>query len=115
MKTCSKCQETKPLTDFYVNSEGYVRGECKSCSLSRNKRWRQEQFDLYTKYKSSLSCERCGFDDARALQFHHHNDDKEDSVAELIRHRSFERVMEEISKCEVLCANCHSIEHNMGL
>ena len=114
MKECSKCKQTKPLTEFYINSEGYVRGECKSCFQLRNKTWRKEQLSLYRKYKSSLCCERCGFSDHRALQFHHPNGDKEWEVANLVRHRSFDNVMKEIQKCEVLCANCHMIEHSKG-
>lgn len=115
MKKCSKCKNTKPLSEFYINSEGYVRGECKKCFQVRNKRWRLEQWDLYQGYKNTLSCERCGFSDSRALQFHHTNDDKDMEVSNMIHYRSFQKVMEEINKCEVLCANCHMIEHSKGL
>lgn len=65
--------------------------------------------------KSQLSCVQCGYDKhPAALQFHHHNDDKIDSVTYLVltANASWEKVIAEISKCVVLCANCHAILHD---
>lgn len=64
-------------------------------------------------YKESLSCERCGFSDFRALEFHHSNHNEKDfNVADMIRSgSSIETILREIEKCEVLCSNCHQIEH----
>lgn len=57
-------------------------------------------------------CERCGYSDKRALQFHHATGTKEKAVATLaIAGYSKKRIAAEISKCIVLCANCHQIEH----
>lgn len=41
-------------------------------------------------------CNRCGFDDIRAIEVHHKDRDRNNN---------------ELSNLEVLCANCHSIEH----
>jgi hypothetical protein len=60
------------------------------------------------------ACQRCGFDNPVALQFHHLDPSLKDlSVSEAISHGwSKERIGKEIEKCEVLCANCHAIEHS---
>ena len=44
------------------------------------------------------------------LDFDHINDDKKFNISEYRRHTSgFNKVKEEISKCEIVCANCHRI------
>ena len=65
-------------------------------------------------YKSGKQCSRCGFTDWRAFQFHHR--DSEDKVLEIAQAVawgwSWERILAEISKCDLICANCHQIEHS---
>lgn len=57
-------------------------------------------------------CASCGYSDKRALQFHHVRGTKDYSVAELsIAGYSKNRILKEIQKCIVLCANCHQILH----
>jgi hypothetical protein len=59
-------------------------------------------------YKSSIGCQHCGIDDWRVLDFHHLGD-KERPVSNT-GSWSLLRVLKEIAKCQVLCANCHRIE-----
>ena len=112
MKTCSKCAITKELSEFHSAGNGYLRGECKIC---QKKVVRERQASLredYIKWKKTLKCNRCGFDDHRALQFHHKRD-KEGNIANMIHSGfSIETVKAEAEKCEVLCANCHQIHHS---
>ena len=57
-------------------------------------------------------CARCGFADYRALEFHHHQGEKDFNVADMIRSGlSTNKIKLEIEKCVVLCSNCHQIEH----
>lgn len=57
--------------------------------------------------REAVGCRYCGFDDFYgALDFHHPNDDKERSVMH-IANSSWEEALEELKKCEILCANCH--------
>ncbi len=75
------------------------------------RKWRRRVFKLL-----GDQCQRCGFDDERALQLHHSNRDgkkhrgrKGSTVAyyrQLIR-----EIKTDSSKIELLCANCHAIEH----
>jgi len=56
-------------------------------------------------------CERCGYDKCvDALDFHHKGG-KDFSISDKGYTRSWEKVKEEIDKCELLCANCHREEH----
>ncbi len=51
---------------------------------------------------------KCGFDHPAALQFHHRNPNKKEKELSMVYESwSIERIMKEIKKCEVLCANCH--------
>ena len=54
-------------------------------------------------------CERCGYDRCiEALEFHHTDPSKKDfNVSQRGYTRSWKRVMEELDKCIMLCANCH--------
>lgn len=118
MKTCSKCGITKELTEFHsaghYRSDGtqYLRGECKICQKKVVKKRDKLVREQYVAWKKTLECNRCGFKDYRALQFHHEGD-KENNIATMLAGGySIENIKKEASKCEVLCANCHQIHHS---
>jgi hypothetical protein len=57
-------------------------------------------------------CEDCGYDvSAAALEFHHRNSKtKEFGLGNF--NGSWERLVAEAAKCDLLCANCHRRRHN---
>jgi hypothetical protein len=57
-------------------------------------------------YLSIHPCSICGETDPRVLEFHH-TGEKENEVSRLIGHGSLKKLIEEIEKTMVLCANCH--------
>ena len=62
--------------------------------------------------KRGLKCSRCGFSHPAALDFHHVSGSKDFAVSNWYQFtQSITRIKKEIAKCEVLCANCHRIEH----
>jgi hypothetical protein len=63
--------------------------------------------------KSQLRCTDCSEQHPATLQFHHLDaQDKQFNVADAVRNGiSLDRIKKEISKCIVLCANCHLIRH----
>jgi len=75
---------------------------------ARRKKIRQ----LAVEYKGG-KCEICGYDQCiEALDFHHRNATKKDfSISSKGYTRSWKRVMEELDKCTILCANCHRELH----
>jgi len=69
--------------------------------------------EWFAELKSLLVCARCGEGHPGCLVFHHSDRTaKETTVADAVR-RGFsrKRLLSEIAKCEVLCANCHAKHH----
>ncbi len=57
-------------------------------------------------------CQRCDYrESVAALEFHHRGKDKAFKVAS-VSNRSWEIIRRELDKCDLLCANCHRIEHS---
>lgn len=78
------------------------------------KRRRIEIREWFRELKSTLKCERCGENHPATLDFHHRDPaTKEIGLWELQR-KSWgkDRILAEIAKCEVLCANCHRKHHS---
>ena len=66
--------------------------------------------DYLDKVKLEQGCARCGYNShAEALQFNHINPEEKSFNIGENKKLSIEKINEEISKCEVLCANCHAI------
>lgn len=72
---------------------------------------RAEKWALAQQIKLDHGCKDCGYkENPYALQFDHITDDKKDNVSNLIRSDySWDTILKEITKCEVVCANCHAI------
>lgn len=65
---------------------------------------------VVAKIKEDAPCTDCGVNyPACVMQFDHIGNDKVDHVNRLVRSASLKTVMEEIAKCEVVCANCHAL------
>lgn len=43
------------------------------------------------------------------MEYDHISNDKLDSIANLLQKASWQRILDEIAKCELVCANCHRI------
>lgn len=66
-------------------------------------------------YKSERSCVRCGFDNPAALHFHHRDPAlKLFNITEGVYQKGYpiRKILPEIGKCDLLCANCHAVEHD---
>jgi hypothetical protein len=129
---CKNCEFSKSIDKFPLTSSGYRRKTCSACLSARfreqnpeaRKRITQKSKEAYNKripfYKIKLmqeigqtSCKDCGFDDYRAIHFHHRDKaTKKFSISwALVHHYGFENLLEEAKKCDVLCPNCHRLEH----
>ncbi|MBU6231640.1 hypothetical protein KGP36_03135 [Patescibacteria group bacterium] len=74
---------------------------------------KSELKEWLTEYRKNTCCETCGENDIACLDFHHTDPSlKEISIATTIKNGwSKERILDEISKCVVLCSNCHRKFH----
>jgi hypothetical protein len=80
----------------------------------RTKRARRHAIaDWFIELKTRLVCNRCPESHPACLQFHHSDPgEKEIAVADALRRGwGRERILDELAKCEVLCANCHAKHH----
>lgn len=56
------------------------------------------------------SCVDCGNNDSRVLEFDHVRGEKKGNIANLKNAAyGMKRLLDEIAKCDIRCANCHRI------
>lgn len=123
-KVCSVCNKPKTL-DYYCSAgikkgKQYYRKQCRDCFGNKKRLRRVHNAKWMAEHKTSLKCEKCGYSaetnsdfTPRALQFHHHNNDKDFHVADGVhRGMSIKRLQKEMAKCKVLCSRCHVEAHN---
>lgn len=77
----------------------------------------------YRRHKNKLKlikilggkCTRCGESNYKCLQFHHMNPDNKKFLISGALHKNIQELKKEANKCELLCANCHQIEHHTDI
>lgn len=111
---CKYCDKDKPEDDFSIarriNGKIYRRLKCSECKVKRQKQRRHEIAAWLSTFKAERGCVLCGIKDPRVLQFDHLGK-KEFNIAEVVsRGMGKSRILQEIIKCQVLCANCHAIK-----
>ncbi len=129
-KICSGCGQAKAEDqfDWKYHAEGIRKSRCKVCVSVYSKRHYLCNKDAYKKrglingrssrrrlatlvyeYLENHPCVDCGQSNPVLLDFDHRND-KFKSISEMIKSRySWAKIQEEISKCDVRCANCHRL------
>ncbi len=130
-KVCTKCGVPKDLSSYRFRGfrkDGSERREswCRSCltayttekrrenasyrkvnrkCVKRSQRALKEDVNLL----KSVPCSDCGNTYSPwVMQFDHVRGKKMANVANLVRSGCRNKAMEEIEKCEVVCANCHA-------
>ena len=73
----------------------------------------QEAKDFLDKCKEGIECEYCGEDHPACLEFHHKEPNKKRFNISSAPHKGFNKkeIEKEVSKCIVLCSNCHKKWH----
>lgn len=120
---------SKPLDQFYKSSrmKDGLQASCKGCMAESYKRSRDAKIDHYRKvqadrgdryherykeWKETLSCSLCPESEPCCLDLHHLDPNEKDAnIADVTRYWSWERLMEEVEKCIVVCSNCHRKIH----
>lgn len=109
-KICTICNTEYPLENFYDNGKNRTHSTCKKCFT------KDIQIDQIEKKRKAVEylggkCKHCGNDNIIVLEFHHLNASKKEANLSTIKRWKLERVIIELNKCILLCANCHVIEH----
>ena len=111
---CKYCNKEKGDRFHWYKKNGrrYQRKKCNDCYYLDTTAYRHNSRAQLDEIKSNKKCEVCGFDDWRALQYHHKK--KEEKLMNLGNATGFalDKIKREIKKCQCLCANCHQILHH---
>lgn len=95
-----------------LDKENFKGNRCRKCAYEKHKgRRRYKRTEAINLLGDK--CVDCGKTYPHAVyDFHHHSDDKEECVSTLIhQNKRLEVILNEASKCELLCSNCHRIRH----
>jgi len=128
-KTCGHCKEEKSIDKFNWKITGKVRqSSCKICQSNFTKQHYSNNKDIYKDraranvrraivfvqdYLSKHPCIDCGEKGIVVLEFDHVSGIKETEISKMVRNGlSNKTISNEISKCEVRCANCHKRRHH---
>lgn len=133
-RTCNKCKIEKPIAEFSwkLKARGIRLASCKACHSAYTKRWykrnkkrqvanaaknnrryRKEKRAKFFLWLAERECVVCKESDMRVLEMHHRDPkEKEFTPLRMIeRGWAWSKIILELEKCDVLCANCHKREH----
>ena len=114
-KIIIKCIECDVVIPNVTRSRKY----CTDCKRKRNiRRTTQYRRDLKRRSVEYLggSCRLCGYNrSVRALDFHHVDESQKSFTISAYANLSWPKIVKELDKCILLCANCHREKHDAGL
>lgn len=99
---CKKCHNEYTRQHYQDNKQSYLDKANK-----RNAEVKIKHREIIMEHLRANPCVDCGNDDTEVLQFDHR--DRLTKTAEVSRLTtgSTKRLLDEISKCDIRCANCH--------
>lgn len=130
-KICSKCKQELSVSNFRWRNKslGKLHSQCKNCEKQSEKiRYAQskerqisvlntaiqqkERNILIVEEAKQCGCQKCNEKRLYLMEFHHINpEEKINTIAHMIKSASESSLKKELSKCIVLCANCHREFH----
>jgi hypothetical protein len=116
MITCRQCNGVKSPDMFSNKSKTNKHTLCKDCSNANQRAYRQKMTALVGRWKVIKGCsnlECAGHPSHRAALHMAHLEPKIGDYKHSGAYKpwwSKNRIKEELAKCRILCANCHSIE-----
>jgi len=103
---CGQCGESDK-SKFYNNT----KTRCAECSRVAVFNRLRENKRLAVEYKGG-KCYKCGYSKCQAaLDFHHLDSKQKDPNWKKMRSWKFEKIIDELDKCVLVCRNCHSEIH----
>jgi 5-methylcytosine-specific restriction endonuclease McrA len=101
------CGESRP-SYFY----GKNKSVCKTCANKRSGDRVKKQKLRAIEHKGG-ACVKCGYNASpSALEFHHVIPTEKEYAWDELRKMSWDRVLAELEKCVLVCANCHREIHD---
>jgi len=94
---CQRCQKTTSQIHYLTNRQTHLERAAKRRAFLRR---------LINEVKSK-PCADCGVSYSYYVMDFDHRKDKNFSLSQAWRFHSWSKVLAEIEKCDVVCANCH--------
>jgi hypothetical protein len=128
-KVCTTCRKEKALTDFRKDSRRLdgLQSWCKQCAREHHKSAYTSKYgdsakvatnvrmnkakEWLLEYKRSRGCCSCPEQSVHCLTFHHIDPREKDFTLGASLSRSLSKIQQEVSKCVVVCRNCHAKIH----
>jgi hypothetical protein len=126
-RRCGRCGRRKPASEFAWRrkARGQRDSYCRPCraaykrehyaahreryitnALRRKQALAAERAAYLVSFFSERPCVECGETDPLVLEFDHRGE-KSFGIAKGLRDHNWRVVLDEIAKCDVVCANCH--------
>lgn len=108
-RTCSRCRLTKSINQFNRRKQG-LQGYCKDCKREYANELNKARRKAIDALKTA-PCADCGNSyPPVCMDFDHVRGEKLFGIAK-IRNRGvdWQRVLDEVAKCDIVCANCHRL------
>lgn len=128
MKQCNRCKQLLSLIEFSSKGKDKYQAYCKPCAreygrenyhknreanAEKQKASKKARMDVIKadirKLKEETPCLDCGvFYPFYCMDFDHVNGKKTTHISEMIQQGAARwKIFSEITKCEIVCANCH--------
>lgn len=98
---CRPCHADYKREHYLANKQRYV-----DTAARRRERVVRDRVEYLIEFFKDNPCTDCGESDPLVLEFDHLGE-KSFNVGKGLRDRNWQSVLDEIAKCEVVCANCH--------
>jgi hypothetical protein len=100
---CRPCHSAYHREHYLANKQRYV-----DQARASKRRRRAERTALLFDYFRQHPCADCGESGPMVLEFDHLDaGEKSFAIGSAVPYRNWDSILLEISKCEVVCANCH--------
>ena len=100
---CRPCRSAYHREHYLANKQRYV-----DQARARQQTLRRERTAYLLEYFGSHPCTDCGETDSIVLEFDHLDPEaKSFNISHALPYRGWQSILDEIEKCEVVCANCH--------
>ena len=118
-KICTKCKEVKAATSFQrrAGTASGLASWCRQCRQDYSNRVygpakRRARKEAIIELKGG-ACERCGgVFPHYVFDLHHRDPALKEVNMNSLQDKAWARVLAELEKCDLLCANCHRIAHH---
>lgn len=111
------CAVCGPVKIYVFQHENYTTRRCAKANLQNVAQAKHRRLEanrvFLDQYKMEHGCARCGYNEnPLGLDLHHRNPSEKDLKISKVSSYCRERLLQELEKCDVLCAICHRLTHD---